>query len=211
MFQTNQGPSLPAHQFIISGTSAPTPPGQQFSDLFAAENAVGVANTNNDTGGTAASGEFVRMINPSGNESQKMYPCFEHQTLADLLDNAGISWRYYAPSAGSLWTGPNAIQHLRFGPDWTNDVVLNPAQVLSDIANGQLANVSWVIPTGQASDHPGDNGLAASWVASGVNAVGQSSTGTTPLSSSLGTIGEDGMTTLRRPSSTRMNTVFGSR
>jgi hypothetical protein len=25
MFQTNQGPSLPAHQFIISGTSAPTP------------------------------------------------------------------------------------------------------------------------------------------------------------------------------------------
>jgi len=24
MFQTNQGPSFPAHQFIISGTSAPT-------------------------------------------------------------------------------------------------------------------------------------------------------------------------------------------
>lgn len=27
MFQTNQGPSFPAHQFIIAGTSAPTPPG----------------------------------------------------------------------------------------------------------------------------------------------------------------------------------------
>ena len=25
MFQTNQGPSFPAHQFIISGTSAPSP------------------------------------------------------------------------------------------------------------------------------------------------------------------------------------------
>jgi phospholipase C len=34
MFQTNQGPSFPAHQFIISGTSAPT----ATSDLFAAEN-----------------------------------------------------------------------------------------------------------------------------------------------------------------------------
>jgi phospholipase C len=34
MFQTNQGPSFPAHQFIISGTSAPT----ASSDLFAAEN-----------------------------------------------------------------------------------------------------------------------------------------------------------------------------
>jgi phospholipase C len=35
MFQTNQGPSFPAHQFIISGTSAPT----ATSNLFAAENA----------------------------------------------------------------------------------------------------------------------------------------------------------------------------
>jgi phospholipase C len=34
MFQTNQGPSFPAHQFVISGTSAPT----ATSDLFAAEN-----------------------------------------------------------------------------------------------------------------------------------------------------------------------------
>jgi phospholipase C len=36
MFQTNQGPSFPAHQFIISGTSAPT----TTSDLFAAENPI---------------------------------------------------------------------------------------------------------------------------------------------------------------------------
>jgi len=34
MFQTNQGPSFPAHQFIISGTSAPA----ATSNLFAAEN-----------------------------------------------------------------------------------------------------------------------------------------------------------------------------
>src|SRR5208282_4273666 len=34
MFQTNQGPSFPAHQFIISGTSAPT----ATSNLFVAEN-----------------------------------------------------------------------------------------------------------------------------------------------------------------------------
>jgi phospholipase C len=175
MFQTNQGPSLPAHQFIISGTSAPTPPGQQYSDLFAAENAVGVPNANNNTGCAAPTGETVKMIDPSGSESMKMYPCFEHQTLADLLDDAGVSWRYYTPSAGSLWTGPNAIQHLRFGPDWGNDVVLNSAQVLTDIADGQLANVTWVMPTGQESDHPGGNaGLGPSWVASIVNAVGQS-------------------------------------
>ena len=175
MFQTNQGPSFPAHQFIISGTSAPTPPYQQNSDLFAAENPGGVTNPNNNTGCTAPSAEFVKMIDPSGSESVKLYPCFEHLTLVDFLDQARVSWRYYAPSAGSIWTGPNAIQHLRFGSDWSNDVVLNPAQVLTDIADGQLANVSWIIPTGQESDHAGGNqGLGPSWVASVVNAIGQS-------------------------------------
>jgi phospholipase C len=171
MFQTNQGPSFPAHQFIISGTSAPSAD----SDLFAAENPSGVANANNNTGCTAPVAEFVKMIDPSGSESQKMYPCFEHQTLADLLDNAGVSWKYYTPQPNQIWTGPNAIYHLRFGPDWANDVVLKPAQVLTDIANGQLANVSWVIPNGQASDHAGGNkGLGPSWVASIVNKIGQS-------------------------------------
>src|SRR5271156_5489566 len=38
MFQTNQGPSFPAHQFIISGTSAPT----ATSDLFVSENPSGM-------------------------------------------------------------------------------------------------------------------------------------------------------------------------
>src|ERR1700676_3009726 len=171
MFQTNQGPSFPAHQFIISGTSAPSADSQ----WFVAENPGGFANAINNTGCTAPSGEFVKLIDPNGGESQRMYPCFDHQTLADSLDNAGGSWRYYTPSAGSIWTGPNAISHLRFGQDWANDVVLKPAQILTDIANGPLASVSWVIPTGQESGHAGQNqGLGPSWVASIVNAIGQS-------------------------------------
>jgi phospholipase C len=170
MFQTNQGPSFPAHQFIISGTSAPTAD----SNLFAAENPEGVLNANGRTGCTAPSNEFVKMIDPSGNESQTQYPCFDHPTLIDLLDGRGVSWRYYTPTAGSIWTGPNAIQHLRFGQDW-NNVVMNPARVLSDIANGQLANVSWVMPSGRSSDHPAtSDGSGPSWVASIVNAIGQS-------------------------------------
>jgi phospholipase C len=170
MFQTNQGPSFPAHQFIISGTSAPSTD----SDLFVSENPGGVANAGNNTGCTAPSTETVKVINPAGSEAQKIYPCFDHRTLVDYLDFRGVSWRYYAPSAGSIWTGPNAIQHLRFGSDWSNNVVLNSAQVLTDIADGQLANVSWVIPTGQESDHPGGNELGPSWVASIVNAIGNS-------------------------------------
>jgi len=173
MFQTNQGPSFPAHQFIISGTSAPT----ATSTLFAAEN------TNLGAGCTATPAAWVWMIDASGAESSKMYPCFEHPTLTDLLDSAGKSWKYYTPSNAGIWVGPNAIQHICApansvctGPDWVNNVVLNNTQVLTDISSGQLPAVSWVIPTGQASDHPGNNnGTGPSWVASIVNAIGGSS------------------------------------
>jgi phospholipase C len=65
MFQTNQGPSFPAHQFIISGTSAPS----AGSDLFVAENPAGVSNANANTGCTAPPAEYVNVINPAGAES----------------------------------------------------------------------------------------------------------------------------------------------
>jgi phospholipase C len=171
MFQTNQGTSYPAHQFIIAGTSAPT----ATSNLFAAENPVLGGMAAGVVGCTAPAGETVQLIDPAGDESATQYPCFEHPVLSDLLDAKGINWRYYTPSAGSIWTGPNSIQHLRLGPDWAKHVILNQKQVLLDIAAGQLAPVSWVIPAGQASDHPGLNdGSGPSWVASIVNAIGSS-------------------------------------
>ena len=187
MFQTNQGPSFPAHQFILSGTSAPT----KTSNSFAAENPGG-ATAGSDAGCIAPPSEHVWLIDPTGNESSTMYPCFEHPTLTDLLEAAHITWRYYTPLAGSIWTAPNSIQHMCgpnaplpnatacTGADWTNHVVVandqNPAAVLQDIASGQLASMSWVIPTGLASDHANTNdGSGPSWVASIVNAIGASS------------------------------------
>lgn len=170
MFQTNQGPSFPAHQFILAGTSAPT----ATSDLFAAENPVGPGDTFNNTGCTGTPGQTVALIDPAGVESSKQFPCFEHPVLTDRLDAAGISWRYYTPVAGSIWTAPNAINHMRNGPDWAN-VILNQKRVLSDAMAGKLPEVSWVVPTAQASDHASLNaGLGPSWVASIVNTIGAS-------------------------------------
>ncbi len=170
MFQTNQGASFPAHQFIISGTSAPT----ATSDLFASENPQGGNKPGVDTGCTAPSYEYVKLIDPAGLESQTQYPCFEHASITDFLDTAGLTWRYYTTSGGLLWTGPNAIEHMRLGPDWANVITPNTA-ILTDIAQGKLPAVSWVIPRGQASDHPNTNlGQGPSWVASVVNAIGNS-------------------------------------
>ncbi len=181
MFQTNQGPSFPAHQFIISGTSAPT----ATSTMFASENlSPGFGNA----GCIADANESVKLIDSSGNESSNaaIYPCFDHPTLTDRLDDANISWRYYAPSAGSIWTGPDAIQHMCqpqtqsgqlvcTGSTWAK-VIIPQTAVLTDIANDKLPTVSWVIPSGQTSDHAMQNdGSGPSWVSSIVNAIGNSS------------------------------------
>ncbi len=181
MFQTNEGPSFPAHQFILSGTSAPS----ASSNLFAAEN------PSLSAGCAAPAGSLVTLIDPYGNESSSMYPCFEHPTLTDELETKNLTWRYYAPSAGSIWTAPNAIQQICgpnaqppnatacVGSDWTNNVVLytaqNPDPILTGISNSQLASVSWVIPSGQNSDHPDMDATGGpSWVATIVNAIGNS-------------------------------------
>jgi phospholipase C len=116
------------------------------------------------------------LIDPAGHESSRQAPCLEHSTLPDLLDAKGMNWRYYAMAGAwnSYWNGPAAIRHLRQGPDWAN-VVPQQTQVLMDIANATLPAVSWVMPSGQASDHPGTtDGSGPSWVAAIVDAVGHS-------------------------------------
>jgi phospholipase C len=179
MFQTNQGPSFPAHQFILAGTSAPT----ATSPLFAAENPYDWGGGN---GCFAPPATLVTMIDAAGSErdTPPQYPCYEHATLTDLLNARALTWRYYTPIAGGIWTAPDAIGHMCqqqtidgtltcTGPDWTNNVIVSQTQVLEDIVNGQLAQVSWVIPTGLASDHAGtSDGSGPSWVASIVNAIG---------------------------------------
>jgi phospholipase C len=170
MFQTNQGPSFPSHQYLIAGTSIP----QTGSALLDSEDVTKYGNTGRDGGCDAPPGASVQLIDQSGNESQTTFPCFEHQTLPDLLDAHSVAWKYYTPKPYYIWSGVDAIQHLRYGPDWVN-VVSPETQILTDINKGRLPSVSWVVPTADNSDHSGQQtNTGPSWVASIVNAVGQS-------------------------------------
>ena len=70
------------------------------------------------------------------------------------------------------------------GPDWNNNVILDPRQVLRDINDTNcndygLAQVSWVIPTFAYSDHGGHggNGYGPYWVGNIINAIGNSPCG----------------------------------
>jgi phospholipase C len=194
MFQTNQGPSFPAHQYIFGGTSA----------LDAAGDAAGMFISENFStklaGCYAQDGDTTKIIDSTGKETLFTIDyasgndtCFTRPTMADLLDGAGIGWKYYSTKGGgtdagaSIWTAPNAIQAICepdsahqncLGTEWKNHVDLNPADVLTALtpgANGcSLQGVSWVIPTGANSDHPGGSSGGPDWVASIVNALGTS-------------------------------------
>jgi phospholipase C len=185
MFQTNQGPSAPAHQFLFGGSSAASLP-DDAQARFVAENANGLGclaplNAIFKLIDPQHLGEFQLVNNPLGTV------CFTKDTMATLLDNnvPRITWKYYSAGSG-LWTAPNFIREICqpdstykqcTGAEWKNNVDLAPADVLTDIANCNLAEVTWVTPTGQNSDHPSKTVKSTggpAWVASVVNAIGNS-------------------------------------
>ncbi len=171
MFQTNEGPSFPAHQYLISGTSTIS----DGSPLRAAGNAF--APLGGFTGGCdSPTGSFVWLIDPFGNENQAAYPCFDRLTLMDLVDRKSLGWRFYVGHVNpGLWNAPDAISHIRQSKAYFTHVVAPPTAIFNDITRGQLAAVVWVTPTAKESDHAGvTNGTGPSWVASVVNAVGKS-------------------------------------
>jgi phospholipase C len=105
------------------------------------------------------------------------FPCYRHfPTIADRLDAAGISWRYYAAplrGIGEVWSEFSSIRDKYYGPDWKN-VISPQTQVLNDAQSG-LADVSWVTPDWKDSDHTGSGySRGPSWVTSVVNAIGES-------------------------------------
>jgi hypothetical protein len=114
MLATNEGPSFPAHQFLLSGTSAPAAPGGQNYLDFVAENPANFLKAGcpylNQSEGDASLVDYFANPLPLPLPS-----CYDHQTLVDLLDNhlpARINWRYYTPTPGVIWTAINAVSHL---------------------------------------------------------------------------------------------------
>jgi phospholipase C len=162
MFQSNSGPSFPAHQYMIAGQSAD------------ADENPGAADWGCDAPHTAR----VAMVGPNGTDLAGEYPCFDYPTMADLLDSRSISWNYYAAGKSNpaqyILSAFQAVYHIRFGEDWNNHVVSPNSRVLTDIQGGKLAQVTWIVPQLPYSDHPGKGSTAEgpSWVADIINAIG---------------------------------------
>jgi phospholipase C len=165
MFQSNNSNSYVSHQYLIAAQSA---------------NAVNVPSAL-PWGCDAPAGATVPMLQNGTVVPGAGTPCFDYQTIGDSLDTANVSWAYYAPSvtgtdpAGQLWTPYDAVRHIRYGPDWTQDQIAPETAILNDITNGTLRSVSIVTPDAYNSDHarfPSTTGPM--WVQSIVSAIGSS-------------------------------------
>ncbi len=193
MFQTNQGPSTPAHQFLFSGTSAPSA-ADDAAARFITENPSGLGclapldSIYKEIDPSHAPAEYNLINNPLGTV------CFSHDSLPTLLEKGKHTWRYYTVGtvksgiSNNIWTAPNWIRSICepnstftqcTGAEWIDNVDLTPADVLTDVQNCKLKNMVWVIPIGQNSDHPSQN-LAnhndggPAWVANVINGVASS-------------------------------------
>jgi phospholipase C len=181
MFQTQGSGSFTAHQDLIAGGTT-----------INSKQTLSIVDTPLSTpwGCDAPPGtktDLLKYFPKSGHllyEKRKgPYPCFgpSYTTLRDLLDAQNVSWKYYTPpipGEGVLWDAFDAISVVRYGPEWGTNVDWPNTQIFTDITNNQLPAVSWVIPDRPESDHPSpgpDGDTGPSWVASLVNAVGESS------------------------------------
>ena len=170
MFQSNTGPSFPAHLYLISGQS---------------DSVVGLPFNNNNPGPgnfwscAAPPGTLVTTLQSNGQPGPNVFPCFNFPTLADDLEAHGHTWRSYAPGIGQqgfVWSAFSAMNQTFNNPTEWAKVVSPETTVLTDAANGNLPDVTWVTPSLLNSDHSQKSPPATggpSWVASIVNAIGQ--------------------------------------
>ena len=140
MYQTNQGPSWPAHLFLFAGTSARSNR-EDSQSIFVAENPGGANQTGcllpASTGSTPIWDKLIQPATPSSTgctlydnnsvaECQALNAldanyvgtfCGSSNNMATtVLDPNSISWKYYAPttttSTGYLWTAPMGFRSL---------------------------------------------------------------------------------------------------
>jgi phospholipase C len=177
MFQSNTGPTFPAHLYLIAGQSD-----------YAANNPNEMETTRFAWGCDSPLTARVTQIAPDGQEVPGPWPCYNFETLADIAMPLGVTWRYYAPGLdelGNIWSAFDAIRHIRYSPYWAN-VISPETRILRDARRADLADITWVVPTARNSDHPfpavrspRDLGIEGAvygpeWVASIVNSIGES-------------------------------------
>ncbi len=183
MFSTQGSGSFTAHQDLIRGGT----------ELNSTQSMVDDPTSSEAWGCDSPAGTVTSLITTKLKylKDAGPFPCTSsfpssgnsYLTLQTLLDgkSPAISWKYYVPQfadyqPGALWNAFDVISTVRHGPEWGTNVSWPEKNIFNDITKGALPAMSWVIPDEANSDHPGyGSDTGPSWVASVVNAIGESS------------------------------------
>ena len=162
-FSAVHGPSFPNHLFTVAPQSG--------GIMDNVSGSTGGMNCDGTASGTAP------VMDQNGTVKQQS-PCVDIQTLPDLLQAAGITWRYYGgPYGGILST----IRHIRNGPLWQN-ATASASQFLADAAAGNLPAVSWVLPPDGMGEHPPESVCQGeNWTTQVLNTLMQSPEGSSTV------------------------------
>jgi len=151
-FTSVHGPSLPNALFALAAQS-----GGVIDDGSGA--AVGVACDGSPI-------QPVTVIDANGKRSN-VSPCFDFLTLADILQSANISWKYYGD-------GPNVfstIRSIRNSSAWGKKISPE-SQFYIDAERGALPAMTWLAPPDEVNEHPPESSCPGeNWTVQVVNAV----------------------------------------
>jgi phospholipase C len=121
----------------------------------------------------AESGGIVNNYDPSVYTLYYFFP-----EIMDELLQAGVSWKYYTgqihPQKENLWNPLPGFSQITSNPAQFAKLV-STGQFYTDVTNGTLPQVCWLIPSAQNSEHPPqDITIGMAYVTNLVNAVMQS-------------------------------------
>jgi phospholipase C len=162
-FSSLEGPSFPNHLYTVgaqSGRAINNPSSPTIKNI-------------GRWGCDSPADSKVQTLEEPG-EFGSVYPCFDFDTLADRLEEEGLSWKYYAPGqdkSGYIWSALDAIRHIRLTSLWQQHVVATE-QFVQDAQSGQLPTVSWLVVGSGLSEHPPASVcLGENWTVEQLNAV----------------------------------------
>ncbi len=91
---------------------------------------------------------------------------YSYKTMAELLQHARVSWRYYDqkinPHQHSLWNPLPGFIAFQKNPRLMDHLV-PLGNFYRDLAEHRLPEVSWIVPTGEDSEHPPADANQGMW------------------------------------------------
>jgi phospholipase C len=158
-FSSGDTSSFPNHLYTVSATGAGAVDGPN----------LGVENWGCD----GPRGLHVPVIRQGRKTSAP--PCFDVDSIGAQLDRRGIPWSEYGPpenAHGYGWVAYDAVKPIRESPAYARHV-LPLGWLPSDLEQGYLGAVTWIVPPYNRSDHPGGTSLCdgENWTADLINRI----------------------------------------